>query len=770
MKLKQAYIENFGKLSQVSFKFDDTCQIFCRENGWGKSTLAAFIKVMFYGFDGERKQSILQNERKHYSPWQGGIFGGTLTFELGGKQYQLSRTFGTSPSKDVFELREAASNLISHDFSPCLGKEIFQMDSQSFQRTMFISQNDSKNIEANSSIHAKLNSYSSQGLDIGDYEGAIRLINQKLTQLKARTNPDSLVSLKDSINQLELELRPAASMDYRTDLALGQKVQAKGEIESLRQEKEEIRKEKEGLQITIGQKQGFQASKQLSPEESTRLDCLREEFKEGVPDDSQINALLKDLQLDPGSHDPMGYGLEPEEERQLDELNRIFPQGFPRDQEMDGIIFLWRSRDQVNQQLQSSQGLYQDLEKKLVRASVQEQRVKVLIYPAILLILLGMILFTGNSLLGGMAGFLGLSLAFLYFWLRSQSDLTRLRQQSHSLAKEMDGFQAMIFDIDRQIQTFLRTYSGQAQAQAMPDILYEWKQLARQYQALKNKQARGQTSNHGLDLGWRQERARNFLLGFYRHIPLDDPDQVPALLVRLREEKKEYDQLLVKQKQGQAATEDYQAFIQGLGASQGQDILDSLNRKLNDIDNRLEQVYALVAGYDSELAALEREKDDLAEKEMQLQAAQSRYDQAQKEYGLLETTKDLLAAAKNSFMEKHRSPILAGFESYFYDLTGQRADQYQVDANMHLSVRQAGLQREIESLSTGYQDFTGLAMRLALVDAMYPGEKPFLIWDDPFVNWDTAKVKKGLSLLKDISKSYQIIYFTCHDSRQVDMG
>jgi len=56
-------------------------------------------------------------------------------------------------------------------------------------------------------------------------------------------------------------------------------------------------------------------------------------------------------------------------------------------------------------------------------------------------------------------------------------------------------------------------------------------------------------------------------------------------------------------------------------------------------------------------------------------------------------------------------------------------------------------------------------MRLALVDAMYQEEKPFLILDDPFVNLDQEKVAAGNELLKEVAEEYQVIYFTCHDSR-----
>jgi uncharacterized protein YhaN len=54
---------------------------------------------------------------------------------------------------------------------------------------------------------------------------------------------------------------------------------------------------------------------------------------------------------------------------------------------------------------------------------------------------------------------------------------------------------------------------------------------------------------------------------------------------------------------------------------------------------------------------------------------------------------------------------------------------------------------------------------MALVEAMYKGEKPFVICDDPFTDFDEVKVKNGMSFIKEISDEYQVIYFTCHSSR-----
>jgi uncharacterized protein YhaN len=60
----------------------------------------------------------------------------------------------------------------------------------------------------------------------------------------------------------------------------------------------------------------------------------------------------------------------------------------------------------------------------------------------------------------------------------------------------------------------------------------------------------------------------------------------------------------------------------------------------------------------------------------------------------------------------------------------------------------------------------GLCRRMAMIKATYESEKPFLMFDDPFVNLDAEKVACGLSFINALSKEYQVIYTTCHTSRQ----
>lgn len=85
MKLRSCHIDNFGKLSDLHLEFQDGVNLFHEPNAWGKSTLAAFLRVMFYGFDSKRESGLFDKERVVFRPWQGGTYGGELDFSYQGK-------------------------------------------------------------------------------------------------------------------------------------------------------------------------------------------------------------------------------------------------------------------------------------------------------------------------------------------------------------------------------------------------------------------------------------------------------------------------------------------------------------------------------------------------------------------------------------------------------------------------------------------------------------------------------------------------------------
>lgn len=197
MRLLSCHIENFGKLHQFDMEFHEGLNVICRDNGWGKSTLAAFIKAMLYGLDGDRKRGVTDNERRKFKPWQGGVFGGRLEWEeAGGKRYAASRTFGDTPARDTFELRDLRTNLVTDDYSSRLGEELFHLNSASYYRSIFISQSDCPT-SSTDDIHAKIGNLADNTGDINSFEAAEKKLSDQINRLTPERSTGLLHRLRE---------------------------------------------------------------------------------------------------------------------------------------------------------------------------------------------------------------------------------------------------------------------------------------------------------------------------------------------------------------------------------------------------------------------------------------------------------------------------------------------------------------------------------------------------------------------------------------------
>ena len=94
---------------------------------------------------------------------------------------------------------------------------------------------------------------------------------------------------------------------------------------------------------------------------------------------------------------------------------------------------------------------------------------------------------------------------------------------------------------------------------------------------------------------------------------------------------------------------------------------------------------------------------------------------------------------------------------------------YNIDTSFKFQFSTEDGLKDLTNFSRGLQSIISICMRFALIDCLYPNEKPFIILDDPFVSFDDEKLRLGKKIIKDISSKYQIIYFTCHKSRQILM-
>lgn len=100
MRLHKLEISGFGRFSNYSLELGDGLNVIYGPNESGKSTLASFIKSMFYGLkkEGARTRNY-QPDYERYFPWLAPSFGGAVEYESGGSSYRIERVFDRNHEK-----------------------------------------------------------------------------------------------------------------------------------------------------------------------------------------------------------------------------------------------------------------------------------------------------------------------------------------------------------------------------------------------------------------------------------------------------------------------------------------------------------------------------------------------------------------------------------------------------------------------------------------------------------------------------------------------
>lgn len=295
MRLLKVHIENFGVLHDFSMEFDGSYHVICEPNGFGKSTLAAFIRVMFYGFLGESKRNPYENERKRFYPWQGGVYGGTLDFEVNNKKYSLTRIFQDKPQNDQFSLRDLDSNLVSSDYSENIGQELFLVDAASFVRTVFMGQSDLVT-NTTDDINAKIGNLTDNTNDLNSFEVADKHLTDYINGLSPRRKTGTVYKLKEQEEELSIQLRGLLQIEEAMEKQEELIIKAKTDVEALKKQQEEIRQK----QILAGKKTDILSKQEMyehlcEEAEQKKAEYLTkaEEIEKKLPNEDALKELEK---------------------------------------------------------------------------------------------------------------------------------------------------------------------------------------------------------------------------------------------------------------------------------------------------------------------------------------------------------------------------------------------------------------------------------------------------------------------------------------------
>lgn len=701
MKLIRCYIENFGKLKNQEISFSDGCNVCCRENGWGKSTLAAFLKVMFYGFDHERSRDDYSSERRRYRPWQGGVYGGSLVFEQNGRQYRVTRTFGRKEKEDSFVLREETTNLISHDFSEKLGEELFGIDSQSFGKTIFLEQRED-DLSVTDQIHAKIGNFTETLDDMRYYEQADARLNDRINALNPGRKTGMLYKQKEQIQQMEVKLAGKKNLEAALQGLMEKKEQTFKELEEGREEirRWNQRRKKESEQKEAeAWKEKWNRFEQEYHLRRAQAQKARTVFPGRIPGWEELEEKLEQcVRLAACEKMREVCQLTEEEKKNLSLSFRIFSE------EDEG-----RSSDADTQ-----------------RFSKKEKKWKIPLFLGGIFFLCGFFCLMKTAFFGVL--FLGIGVGLLL--------AAAMRRQNQKTAKEYEKF--------------LKEQGRKESAK-------------KEYERLLQKKTQYEEALR------EEEKRKKSMLEFFASLQIEPQkrEEWQEQLLRLRSSLESYEHA---EKEAKRAEREFAAFQEKEKRVQVERILaiqeDVPEKEEEELQIQMEEGQRKLAKTEQEIQDCLQQLQELGQLEEQRKLLLEEYEQGLLKFERLKKTKEYLAKAKAGYTAKYRNPLMESFSSYYKMLTGETADGYRLDANLCLTREELGDQREMKYLSQGWRNLTALCMRVALVDAMYQKELPFLIFDDPFVHLDQKKTEAGKAFLSKLSKKYQIIYFTCHESRK----
>ena len=161
-------------------------------------------------------------------------------------------------------------------------------------------------------------------------------------------------------------------------------------------------------------------------------------------------------------------------------------------------------------------------------------------------------------------------------------------------------------------------------------------------------------------------------------------------------------------------------------------------------------------------------QEDVAELEERIESLERRAETFRMRLRAYEVISEVLEEARQNILGSISGQVDERIGAYFALITDGKYDQVRLsrqDFSLRVLSREKGdwINPDSEELSAGAKDQLYLAARLALVDTVSSGNAMPLILDDPLVHFDSSRRENTQKLLKEISKTHQVLLFSCHD-------
>lgn len=740
MKLHSLYIAAFGGVTDRHLTFGEGVTEILDRNGAGKSTLTAFIKVMLYGLE-KTGNSLPDNENLLYEPWQGGIFGGTLTFEHEGRTYRIERHYERAGKvktpRETLRIIDEGTGLPTDRFGTEPGRVLFGVDGPSFLRTAYLSPravHDFKTPE----ISAKLGGLENEADDMASYRRAMELLEEKRLAIRTRkrqANGQKLLDLAErALAECEDKIAEARAAALAATEAETEAEAARVRAEGLALRLSVVEGERERLTREAAARESAEATrvalgKRIADAEERERASARH-FPEGDPSEAALLALDTNLR----------------ERERLAALEAAEPPTLPQ-----------IPTDSEIREARSALGALAALKEEAPPTETREapgHTAHGLLALAILLAAIGGVLIpfvlTPGIILLAAGGVL------LLFSLLLGRGAAALRREGEAAARAAEERRLAL----REERRVAKEAAARALAVlGLSEEADEGAVLAVQEAAVAARLAAAERERR-LTLLAELDGAIRHDLAAYRELPALPRDALRVLreaATALRDARRDKDTASRELAALGEATPQKQETHTAEELAEAQ---DACRRDLLEANAAYHTAKSRAEGYRGLAEGLSRLLDEAIARRGEIAELSSRL-------SLLDRTIALMSAARAAYEETYLGAIREGIGRYTERLLGKRLGAAQLDLDLRLTFECGGVGRELSYLSTGLRAIAEICLRLALTDSLYPSAPPPLLLDDPFAALDEENLATARELLLELSGERQILYLTCHASRSL---
>lgn len=727
MKLLSCRIEGFGGLVDEELTFDGGLNSYCFANGWGKSTLCAFLRAVFYGLPSDRANSKGLSDRTHYKPFSGARYGGSVRFEKDGKIYRVERFFDAKSDKRD-ELAVYCGAERSEAFGECVGKSVFGLDEESFTRVLYVSPDD-LGTGTTGDIKTRLNAFMDDGSNL---DLALKVLDTERKKYRAdRGNGGLINGQNERVSAIRADIYAARSKNEMLGEAYSRRVELAREKSRLDGEY----KSAAGGAATEAKRQAYRRYLSTAEGEREKARAIAAAYSDGVPEASGAESVQRDVA----------------EARGLESAIRQLEFGEGKRSRLEGLRGRFaeeptKTEIEKCKRIVSGEGAGGNAPSG-GKDTARGKRLALLACGiAVVCVIAAVVLAIAGVLYGAVAcGVVGLlfaafAVALLLKGKTKAADAVEDRRTADG-AEYLNKFLAK-FGYDGGADGFARFESDWGE---YCELCAEESAIDGRRKLLKNQ----------LDGTYAR------INGFFSAYHIDYAHGYEAAIARVLRDVSEINRLEMS---AQAYVDNAQKYAAENDVSDSKESGES--RGLEEITAEIDAVNVRLIAADKLIEECEESAERLIELNAELEREEERRGEYEHRYMLLKSAADCLRRADGAIAERLVAPVRSRYAEYLQS-AGVASDGIEMDKNFNVLTQQGGALRGEEYLSSGQRTVSTLCFRLALADEIFGGSAPFMLMDDPFVHLDEERFVGCANAVKRLSATRQLLYFTCHNSRSI---